>query len=221
MKHREKRRDNPGSGGVLRVLGRRGRALFRRVLAWLRIGRAAEGSHPLGNADDVVHEAAILLRAAEIAREAGQRYEALGFYGRAIDACLRAGLTRKAEALCKHVIEMEPEVIRSRYTLAAIAVARNDVKGARKRLTDYMDAVGSSKAEHMAVPPLLELAGSTANPAMRDLVAGALRRAGRPDLADAVEHGTGATAGRSDWSRAVGAALKGPGDLDPDAPTSG
>lgn len=195
------------------------RGILRRILAWLRIGRPAAGSHGLESSDDARHEAAILVRAGEIARQAGRRQEALSFYGRAIDSCLQAGLTRRAEALCRTVIEIEPKVIRTRYTLTALAVARDDVRKARKRLTEYMVAVALSNAEPIAVPHLLELASSTPSRAMRELVAEALRRADRPDLAEGVVHGTAAPARRTDRSRAVGAALKGPGDVDMDALT--
>ena len=190
--------------------------VLRRILSWLRIGRAGEGSHPLGEADDAAHQVEILVRAGEIAREGGRRQEALTFYGRAIDCCLEAGRTRQAEALCRRVIEIEPKVIRTRYTLTAIAVARDDVRNARKRLTEYMVAVALSKAEPVAVPHLIELAGTTANPLVRDLLAEALRRADRPDLAEGVERGTAAAAGSTDPRRDVRAALKGPVDLDPD-----
>ncbi|MBW3554192.1 MAG: hypothetical protein KY466_11805 [Gemmatimonadetes bacterium] len=189
------------------------------MLASLKIDRLAPGSDLGEDPDDPARQVAILVRAGEIARQDGRRQDALGFYGRAIDSCLQAGLTRRAESLCRHVIDMEPRVIRTRYTLTAIAVGRDDLRNARKRLTEYMVAVGLSNAEPMAVPPLLELASSTAHPVIRDLIAEALRRAGRPDLAEGVEHGRAARAGRTDWSRAVGAALKRPGDVDMDALT--
>lgn len=198
---------------------RRVASLFRRMLASLRIDRGAPDFDFGDNPDDPERQVAILVRAGEIARQGGRRQEALGFYGRAIDSCLQAGLTRKAERLCRQVIDMEPRVIRTRYTLTAIAVGRDDLREARKRLTDYMVAVALSNAEPMAVPPLLELASSTANPVIRDLIAEALRRTGRPDLAEGVELGRAARAGRTDWSRAVGAALKRPGDVDMDALT--
>lgn len=155
-----------------------------------------------------------LVRAGDLAFEAGRTRECLVFYGRAIDAYLEAGLRRKAEAICRRVIEIEPGVIRTRYTLAVIAVGRNDPGQASRRIEDYMGAVVRSHAERLAVPSLVEMASATANRDIRGMVAAALDEAGRPDLADAVSRGTAAPAATTSWTRAVGAALKRPSDVD-------
>lgn len=151
-----------------------------------------------------------LVMAGEIAEESGRPAEALTFYGRAVDVYLEAGFTDRAEALCVRMIEMQPRVIRTRYTLAAISVARGNVKEVRRRLADYMAAVILANAERIAVPSLLELAGSSANSKIRLLLAEALRRAGRADLGDGVEFGEAAPASRSSSERALGAALTPP-----------
>lgn len=155
-----------------------------------------------------------LVRAGELALEAGRLREGLVFYGRAIDVCLEAGLRRKAESICRRVIEIEPGVIRTRYTLAVIAVGRNDPGRASERIAEYMSVVVRSHAEHLAVPSLVEMASATANPAIRRLVATALTTAGRPDLAEGVLQGTAAPAAATSWTRAVGAAMKRPADVD-------
>lgn len=189
---------------------------LRSLLKRLKARRAPTSAHRAGPPWPG-ETPSILVRAGDIAREGGRRQEALGFYGRAIDAYLEAGLPRQAEALCRRVIELEPKVIRTRYTLTMIAIARGDVREARRRLADYMAAVTLAKAEGVAVPPLLEMAASTANPTLRAVIAEALRRAGRPDLGDGVEGGTAAPAGQPSGARALGAALKRPAEIDVDA----
>lgn len=155
-----------------------------------------------------------LVRAGDIAFAAGRTREGLIFYGRAIDAYLQAGLRRKAEAICYRIIEIEPRVIRTRYTLAVIAVGRNDLGRASQRIADYMKAVATSRAERLSVPSLVEMASTTANPGIRRLVATALVEAGRPELADDVLLGTAAPAETTSWTRAVRAAMKRPADVD-------
>lgn len=178
---------------------------FARLLRSTRI-QVRGGVTEQRYASDSVPDASALIRAAEIALEAGETREALALYGRALDAYLRSGDRRKAERTCRLMIRIEPRVIRTRYTLAAIAVGRNDERRARARISDYMTAVAAAGAQDIAVPSLMELAGATANPAMRQLIAGALRRAARADLAEAIRAGTAAPPVADSWSRAVSAA---------------
>lgn len=193
------------------------REMLRKLVLWLRtqVEERTGAVHP----DRARPEPRTLLRAAEMARESGRSAEALTFYGRAVDAYIEAGLASRAESVCMRIIEMEPKVIRTRYTLAAISVARGDVTEVSRRLADYMAVVILAQAEKMAVPSLLELAGTCANPTIRLLVAEALRRADRPDLADGVEFGTAAPAAESNSERALKAALKSPADRRADGPT--
>lgn len=194
------------------------REMLSRLLRWLRteIKERTAAVHPERRGP----EPETLLRAAEMARESGRSAEALTFYGRAVDAYIEAGLTSRAERVCMRIIDMEPKVIRTRYTLAAISVSRGNVTEVSSRLADYMAVVTLAKAENMAVPSLLELADTCANGRIRLLVAEALRRAGRPDLADGVEFGTVAPPNESSSERALKAALKGPEDLRVDGPSS-
>lgn len=159
-------------------------------------------------------DAATLLRAAEIAGEAGQTRQALIFYGRALDGYLEAGDRRKAERICRIMLQLDPAVIRTRYTLAAIAAGRNRVRQARVRLARYMAAVQAAGAEHLAVPSLVELASVTRNARIRHLIAGALEEVARPDLARAIREGAAAPSSGDPWSRAVTAALTRPEQVD-------
>lgn len=173
-----------------------------------------------GPAEDAAVTAAGLVRAGDIARDARQRHEALVFYGRAIDAYLAAGRHRDAESVCRGIIAMEPEVIRTRYTLTAIAVGRGKVRQTRERLSDYMDAVTRSQAAAQAVPSLLELAAATSDSAVRRLIADALTEAGRPDLGEQVAAGTAATPTTPGWDQAVHAAFTRPDEVDVEALTA-
>lgn len=163
-----------------------------------------------------------LLRAGDIARAGGERRKALRLYGRAIDAFLRAGLPHDAELVCRRVLDLDPDVVRARYTLTAIAVGRGRVGLARERLADYVEAVTRAQAPEVAVPPLLELASATSHPALRRAIASAVREVGRFDYAERVERPApaAAPAAPSDWERAMRAATKRPGQVDVEALTA-
>jgi predicted Zn-dependent protease len=173
---------------------------------------------PAGNADVMI--ATSLVRAAEIAAESGRRSEALAFYGRAIDAYLKAGLTHQAEAVCRTIIATEPDVLRTRYTLAAIAVGRGRARQAAARLADYMAAVERVQAAAQAIPSLLDLAAATSDPGLRDVLGKALNDAGRPDLGQQVILGVAATPDHAGWDRAVLAAVTKPEEVDVEALTA-
>lgn len=183
--------------------------LLRRIQT--RLQRTAPAP---GRGADSAFAAASLVRAGEIALEAGETREALTLFGRAVDAYLPAREWRKAETLCRLMIRIEPRVIRTRYTLAAIAVGRNDARGARVRIGDYMGAVKEAKSEHLAVPSLLGLASATANPKVRQLIAEALLQAERAELAHQVRTGSAAPAAATSWTRAASAAATPPGEVD-------
>lgn len=198
-------------------------ALPRLRRGWLARLRTSRLFSPLAariGRDPRAEAAGNLLHAAEIARSGGHRSETLTLYGRAIDAYLEAGLDWEAEQVCRRLIEVEPEVIRTRYTLAMLAVGRDDLKAARTRLGDYIAAVMRAQAAGMAVSSLLEMAAATANPAMRRLIAECLREVGVPEIAYRVQHGTAAPASATSWARAVGGALKRPTDVDVGALTA-
>jgi hypothetical protein len=180
---------------------------IKRSRLFLALNARWTGRHPLLGPEGLVS-------AGDMARAANEGHEALSLYGRAIDGYLAADLTHEAESVCRRIIEMEPYVIRTRYTLAAIAVARQSVTEARDRISDYMAAVARANAEEQAVRALLELASATAHPAIRHAIADALRAAGRPDYGEGVERGTAAAAVSPTWDRAIRAALTRPGDVD-------
>lgn len=155
--------------------------------------------------------AAAYARAADAARDAGDRERALKLYGGAVDLYLEAGQGRAAEVICRRLIELEPGVVRARYTLAAISLGRGDVDEAGERLREYADAaLVAGRVDH-AVPALVRLAGATDHPELRGHVASGLRSLGRQDLANRVESGDAAPPPTgTHWSLAVAAASEPP-----------
>lgn len=187
----------------MRFLRRLWQALRERgILAGRRTWRSSEPAL----------RASTSVRAGDIALEAGRTREALTLYGRGIDSYLEADLHRKAEEVCRRIIEIDPGVIRTRYTLAVLAIGRNDVREAERRIRAYMQTVTGSRAEEMAVPSLLEMAAATVDPAIWRMLTDALREAGRPDLAERVRADDPAPRSES-WTRAVHSAMKSPLDL--------
>lgn len=155
-----------------------------------------------------------LVQAADEARNADNRTDALHLYGRAIDAYLQEGQIGAAEIVCERLMAVEPKVVRTRCTLAMIAIGHEDVDAAIGRIDDYFSAVARSQGAPAALPSLLEMAAATDNPAVRRAIASAIRRAGQPRLAVGVEVGEAAPAEETSWSRAVAGALKRPDEVD-------
>jgi tetratricopeptide (TPR) repeat protein len=151
--------------------------------------------------------AAAHARAGDVARDAGERERALELYGRAVDLYLTTGQGRAAEVICRRLIQMDPDVVRARYTLAAISLGRGDLAEAEERLREYAVAARDAGKLEYAVPALVRLAGATDHPALRGYVAAALRTAGREDLADRVQSGDAAPPPNgTHWSLAIAAA---------------
>jgi hypothetical protein len=129
-----------------------------------------------------------------------------------VDLYLTAGQGRAAEVMCRRLIQMEPEVVRARYTLAAISLGRGDVAEAEQRLSEYAAAAREAGKLEYAVPALVRLAGATDDPTLREHVASALRVVGREELAERVRSGEAAPPPQGTvWSLAIAAASEPPG----------
>src|SRR3954462_8307443 len=60
-------------------------------------------------------------RAGDLCIEARLMRRGLAYYGRAVDAYLKAGYTGPAAAMCRKILRSSPEAVRAHCTLACLA----------------------------------------------------------------------------------------------------
>ena len=77
-------------------------------------------------------KARILNLAGDLCFDAGEREQALGFYGRSIDLHIAHKQYNAAVAICQKIVRLTPEVVRARCTLAWMAVARGLIEEAQE-----------------------------------------------------------------------------------------
>jgi predicted Zn-dependent protease len=161
-------------------------------------------------------------RAGDLCVEAQDRSRALTYYGRAIDAYLRAGRYNAAGAVCRKILRVSPGSVRARATLAWLSIGKGLLSDAQREVDEYVAAAVAVDRGDMARRHLRMMADSTYDPDLRALLASHLRRLGDTDTAERIlaERPAGDSQ-REDaealWSRVLRAALMGPEDLrDPD-----
>jgi predicted Zn-dependent protease len=109
-----------------------------------------------------------LIRAAQLSAGAGDLGGALRYYGRAVDAYLSIGQGREAETLCRTMIELKPNVVRARRTLALILLGRGDLLGAAEQVREYVAAARGAGQEQLAVRQLRLMAELTQDDRLRE-----------------------------------------------------
>lgn len=162
------------------------------------------------------YRGSLYARAGDMTRALGDpaRADALKLYGKSIDAYLEAGRGRAAELICERVIEAYPDVVRTRCTLALIALGQRDMERARRRISDYTARVVREESREPAIATLLQMASVTDEPEARLEIARGLEAIERSELAERVLDHRAAFASGTSWSRAVSAALRRPDEVD-------
>ena len=130
--------------------------------------------------------ARILNLAGDMCFDAGQRERALGYYDRAIDCYLSAGLYAAGVAVCQKVVRLTPEVIRARCTLAWMAIARGLIEEAQSRIEEYKLAAEQKGQTRMARAHLLMMAEVIENRDLLLTIAESLIELGDAENADRV-----------------------------------
>ena len=82
------------------------------------------------------YETQFLNRAGNLCVEAHQPARALGYYGRAIDAYLESGRFGAAEVLCRKVLQIAPQAVRARCTLAWLTLGKGFHGETRAEIAD-------------------------------------------------------------------------------------
>lgn len=134
------------------------------------------------------YETQFLNRAGNLCVEAGQPGRALGFYGRAIDAYLESGRFNAAEVLCRKVLEIAPQAVRARCTLAWLALGKGHQGTTRGSIAEYVQASQRAGQQSLAARQLMMMAEATSSVDLREEIADHLLRLDATAEADHV-HG--------------------------------
>ncbi len=130
------------------------------------------------------YETQFLNRAGDLCVEFGQTERALRYYGRAIDAYLESGRFGAAEVLCRKVLQIEPQVVRARCTLAWLALGRGSVGESRTAIEDYVRAAELTQQAEFALKQLVIMAEATPEVEIRESIAKHLLDLGAVEQAD-------------------------------------
>jgi tetratricopeptide (TPR) repeat protein len=201
-------------------------------------GRGADGAHrleqELASLEAQVrsaspgYETQFLNRAANLCVERGQPARALGYFGRAIDAYLESGRFSAAEVLCRRVLQISPEAVRARCTLAWLALGTGFHASARGAIQEYVEAAERAGQQPLAAKQLLMMAEAAVSIELRQEIGEHLLHLEEADKADRVfglvfEELNGLRAPPSTdksnlWGKLLRAALMGPQELKQQAP---
>jgi hypothetical protein len=103
-----------------------------------------------------------LNRAGDLCLRAGDRDQALWYYGRAIDALLEDGQREAARGVANKIIRVHPEAVRTLCTLTWLDLAAQHMATALLHLRDYVVAAKRVHRERLAGDQILEMARCTA-----------------------------------------------------------
>ena len=157
-------------------------------------------------------------RAGDLCVEAQDRSRALGFYGRAIDAYLRAGRYNAAGAVCRKLLRISPSAVRARCTLAWLSIGKGLLSDAQWEVDEYVQAAVDAGQADLALKQIRMMAEATYNPDLRALLADHLHKLGDSAAAERVTDVEPAEnepreEAEALWSRVLRAALMGPEDM--------
>jgi len=161
-------------------------------------------------------EALLLNQAADLALAAGDREQALGYYGASIDAHMALGRFDQATAICRKVLRLLPDVVRTRCTLAWLSLGKGLLDVAREEIDGYVEAAVRAGRGDMAAQHLRLMARYVRDAELRTHLARTLEALGDEEgsaqLAEAVSDGL--LPERAGWDPIVFAALLTPDELD-------
>lgn len=157
-------------------------------------------------------------RAGDLCVEAQDRGRALGYYGRAIDAYLRAGRYNAAGAVCRKLLRISPSAVRARCTLAWLSIGKGLLSDAQWEVDEYVQAAVDTGQADLALTQIRMMAEATYNPELRALLADHLHKLGDSEAARRVMDSQPLEdepreEAEALWSRVLRAALMGPEDM--------
>lgn len=157
-------------------------------------------------------------RAGDLCAEARENDRALGYYGRAIDAYLRAGRYNASGAVCRKLLRISPGSVRARCTLAWLSIGKGLLSDAQREVDEYVDAAVAAQQVDLARKQIRMMADATYNQELRVLLADHLHKLDDSRTAEKIMATDPEDQGPKEeaealWSRVLRAALMGPEDL--------
>jgi tetratricopeptide (TPR) repeat protein len=125
-------------------------------------------------------------RLGDLNARGGDRKAALAAYGQAIDGYLENGFFDAAAALCRKVIDVQPEVVRARCTLAFLSLGKEMRGDAHVQIEQYVAASQKAGQEDFAIKRLHLMAGATDSHDTRVMLGEFLMSLGDAEGADRV-----------------------------------
>lgn len=169
------------------------------------------------------YETQFLNRAGALCVDAGQPARALGYYGRAIDVYLETGRFSAAEVLCRRVLEITPQAVRARCTLAWLELGKGFATTAADEIREYVQAAERAGQEKFATKQLMMMAEAASDDSLREGIAHHLLRLDATEKAEQLfarlyqeRNGLRAPPAPDQgslWTKLLRAALMGPKEL--------
>lgn len=113
------------------------------------------------------YETQFLNRAGNLCVEQGQPQRALEYFGRAIDAYLESGRFSAAEVLCRKLLQISPRSVRTRCTLAWLALGKGFEENTRAEIAEYADAAEREGQQALATRQLMLMAEAATDTGLR------------------------------------------------------
>jgi hypothetical protein len=132
------------------------------------------------------YETQFLTRAGNLCVDAGQPARALGYFGRGIDSYLESGRFSAAEVLCRRVLQIAPQAVRARCTLAWLALGKGFETATRAAIGEYVRAAEDAGQQMLAGKQLVMMAEATASVELRRDLAEHLLRLEQDEKAERV-----------------------------------
>ena len=106
-------------------------------------------------------------RAGDLCLTAGGVRRALVYYGRAVDAYLKAGYTGPAAAMCRKILRSSPEAVRAHCTLACLAAHGKHFVEVESEVRSFVAASRRTRTERLTIPRLRLLAEAVEDPEVK------------------------------------------------------
>ncbi len=153
-------------------------------------------------------------RAGDLYLVKGDRAAALNRYGRAIDNYLHSGEYDNAMAVCRKIIRVVPEVIRTRRTLAWLCIGKGFLEIAREHVEVYVQASRDAELHSMAVQQVMLMSQYVDQVEFRHFLAEKLEELGDPEAGRRVREGMASEAVRNaGWTAVVFGAMLTPDEM--------
>ena len=127
-----------------------------------------------------------LNRAGDLCDRAGNRSEALKYYGRAIDVMLEDGQPEPARGLATKIVRIHPTAVRTLCTLTWLDLASHHMASVVVHLTAYVESAQAGGGQELAGEQIYMMAQVTADTAFRAAAAEALDALGCATDADEI-----------------------------------